>query len=239
MLGRSAAGLLGQPPRLESRFQPMHWQPVNRRAARGASASRLQRAAPFVLIGHSKLLLLERTDLAPLSGSCRRNNSRFQFGTFDSLAWELSANALRLNEFGQVHRHQSRPERGAIPAANHPMHGGTNRRPTEWILVDDGSTDSTGSIMDSAAAQHSWIKPSIGRTAASARRAAASLKPSMTATLSFHLQPTRAPPLQDSSIQDSAFHHSTTPLLHSLLGFPGKLDGTCRFPATIEQCLTF
>src|ERR1035441_4459669 len=31
--------------------------------------------------------------------------------------------------------------------------------PTEWILVDDGSTDSTGSIMDSAAAQHPWIKP--------------------------------------------------------------------------------
>jgi biofilm PGA synthesis N-glycosyltransferase PgaC len=30
--------------------------------------------------------------------------------------------------------------------------------PTEWILVDDGSTDSTGTIIVAAAGQHPWIK---------------------------------------------------------------------------------
>jgi poly-beta-1,6-N-acetyl-D-glucosamine synthase len=32
-------------------------------------------------------------------------------------------------------------------------------RPAEWIIVNDGSTDSTGSIIDEYAAQHSWIRP--------------------------------------------------------------------------------
>jgi glycosyltransferase involved in cell wall biosynthesis len=31
-------------------------------------------------------------------------------------------------------------------------------RPTEWIIVDDGSTDATGQIIDEFAAQHPWIK---------------------------------------------------------------------------------
>lgn len=31
--------------------------------------------------------------------------------------------------------------------------------PTEWIIVNDGSTDKTGEIVDEYAAQHSWIKP--------------------------------------------------------------------------------
>src|SRR5256885_9605680 len=32
-------------------------------------------------------------------------------------------------------------------------------RPAEWIIVNDGSTDSTASIIDEYAAQHSWIRP--------------------------------------------------------------------------------
>jgi poly-beta-1,6-N-acetyl-D-glucosamine synthase len=31
-------------------------------------------------------------------------------------------------------------------------------RPAEWILVDDGSTDATGVIIDKWASQHAWIK---------------------------------------------------------------------------------
>ena len=32
-------------------------------------------------------------------------------------------------------------------------------RPTQWIIVDDGSRDKTGSIIDSFAASYPWIKP--------------------------------------------------------------------------------
>src|SRR5258707_5084310 len=32
-------------------------------------------------------------------------------------------------------------------------------RPLEWIIVNDGSTDSTAAIIDEYASQHSWIRP--------------------------------------------------------------------------------
>src|ERR1700676_5654011 len=32
-------------------------------------------------------------------------------------------------------------------------------RPSEWIIVNDGSTDRTASIIDEFAARHSWIRP--------------------------------------------------------------------------------
>lgn len=32
------------------------------------------------------------------------------------------------------------------------------RRPTQWVIVNDGSTDDTGAIADAAAAEHPWIK---------------------------------------------------------------------------------
>jgi len=31
-------------------------------------------------------------------------------------------------------------------------------RPQQWIIVNDGSKDSTGSIIEQAAQQHSWIQ---------------------------------------------------------------------------------
>ena len=31
-------------------------------------------------------------------------------------------------------------------------------RPRTWVIVDDGSTDNTGKLIDAAAQQHSWIK---------------------------------------------------------------------------------
>src|SRR5664279_2940797 len=34
---------------------------------------------------------------------------------------------------------------------------GQTVRPTEWIIVNDGSTDGTGSIIDQYAARHPWI----------------------------------------------------------------------------------
>jgi glycosyltransferase involved in cell wall biosynthesis len=33
------------------------------------------------------------------------------------------------------------------------------RRPGRWIIIDDGSTDRTGAIIDRAALHHSWIQP--------------------------------------------------------------------------------
>lgn len=36
---------------------------------------------------------------------------------------------------------------------------GQTNRPAEWIIVDDGSRDRTGAIIDGYAAVHSWIKP--------------------------------------------------------------------------------
>ena len=35
---------------------------------------------------------------------------------------------------------------------------GQTWRPRLWVIVDDGSTDNTGAIIDAAARQHSWIK---------------------------------------------------------------------------------
>jgi poly-beta-1,6-N-acetyl-D-glucosamine synthase len=35
---------------------------------------------------------------------------------------------------------------------------GQTIRPTEWVIVDDGSSDRTGSIADGYAAQHPWIR---------------------------------------------------------------------------------
>ena len=32
-------------------------------------------------------------------------------------------------------------------------------RPSEWIVVDDGSTDATGRILREAAAKHAWLRP--------------------------------------------------------------------------------
>jgi len=31
-------------------------------------------------------------------------------------------------------------------------------RPKKWVIVDDGSTDGTGGIVDEAERQHDWIK---------------------------------------------------------------------------------
>lgn len=33
------------------------------------------------------------------------------------------------------------------------------RRPTQWVIVDDGSSDNTGAIIDRYARQHQWITP--------------------------------------------------------------------------------
>lgn len=35
---------------------------------------------------------------------------------------------------------------------------GQTLRPAQWIIVDDGSSDGTGALIDAAAAQHAWIR---------------------------------------------------------------------------------
>ena len=45
-------------------------------------------------------------------------------------------------------------------------------RPTRWILIDDGSSDNTGQIADSAAGEHEWIEVHHLPRSECARRAA-------------------------------------------------------------------
>ena len=42
-------------------------------------------------------------------------------------------------------------------------------RPLQWVIVDDGSTDNTGRIIDRVSRQHTWIKP-VHRTNRGFRR---------------------------------------------------------------------
>jgi hypothetical protein len=121
-------------------------------------------------------------------------------------------------------------------------------RPTEWILVNDGSTDATGSIIDAAAAQHAWIKP-IHRRDRGFRQAGGGVMEAFYdgyAKLSTLTQPA-TPPIQHSStppLRDSPTplpdnpQPSTTIPQPTAWSFLVKLDGDLSFSADyFQECL--
>src|SRR3954470_18640533 len=51
----------------------------------------------------------------------------------------------------------ARNEEGNLPRLAASLAAQT-QRPTEWIVVDDGSSDATPRILDDLAAEHPWIR---------------------------------------------------------------------------------
>src|ERR1035441_6693097 len=104
--------------------------------------------------------------------------------------------------------------------------------PTEWILVDDGSTDSTGSIMDSAAAQHPWIKPTHRKNRGFRQAGGGVIEAFYDGYARLSTVNQLATPGPQHS-RPPALHHSIPPW-----DFLVKLDGDLTFPSDyFEQCL--
>ena len=84
-------------------------------------------------------------------------------------------------------------------------------RPTEWILVDDGSTDATRSLAEHAAAEHPWIKV-VPRTDRGFRQAGGGVI--------------------------EAFYDGYAAITHELWEFVAKFDGDLSFgPDYFAECL--
>jgi len=118
-------------------------------------------------------------------------------------------------------------------------------RPAEWILVNDGSTDATGSIIAAAAAQHAWIK-SIHRKDRGFRQAGSGV---MEAFYDGYAQlstlDSSAPTFDSGAVaskRNGDGHHSITPGLHHPSppwDFLAKFDGDLSFSADyFEQCFS-
>jgi glycosyltransferase involved in cell wall biosynthesis len=75
-------------------------------------------------------------------------------------------------------------------------------QPQQWILVNDGSTDDTGRIMDAAARQHSWVR-TVHRPDRGFR------KPGGGVIEAFHDGYARLSIL--NNLATTGLHHSTTP----------------------------
>src|ERR1035438_8955527 len=112
-------------------------------------------------------------------------------------------------------------------------------RPLCWLLVDDGSTDRTGRIIDDAAAQHPWLK-ALHRSDRGFRQAGGGVMEAFYdgyAQLSTH-----------NYLATPGPHHSTTSSLQAPItpglqdstpswDFIVKLDGDLSFSADyFEQC---
>lgn len=105
-------------------------------------------------------------------------------------------------------------------------------RPLCWLLIDDGSTDDTGRIIDDAAARHPWLK-AFHRSDRGFRQAGGGVIEAFYdgyAQLST-LNQLAIPPFQDSITP--GFHHSIPSW-----DFLVKLDGDLSFSSDyFEQCL--
>jgi glycosyltransferase involved in cell wall biosynthesis len=120
-------------------------------------------------------------------------------------------------------------------------------RPLAWVIVDDGSTDITTQLMDTAAARHPWIC-AVHRTDRGFRNQGGGVIEAFYdgyAQLSA-LNRLATPGLQQSttpSLQDPITpgpHNSSAPVLHHSIpawDFIVKLDGDLSFSADyFEQC---
>ncbi len=86
-------------------------------------------------------------------------------------------------------------------------------RPSEWVIVDDGSTDGTGAIVDRYASQHSWIRP-LHRTNRGFRRSGGGVV--------------------------EAFYDGYGMVVSSEWDFVVKLDGDLSFaPDYFERCFSY
>src|ERR1035438_7253489 len=124
-------------------------------------------------------------------------------------------------------------------------------RPLCWLLVDDGSTDSTGQIIDDAAARHPWLK-ALHRSDRGFRQAGGGVMDAFYEGYALISTPNSQPfafnssssalgPVEIASKRSADGQTSSTPPLHYSTpswDFLVKLDGDLSFSADyFQQCL--